>query len=153
MYTITSWRRDREKKPDFRCDLPPFPATRFFDQMWAIGDESVACFLLLTREGLVLIDCMFPGEHYLAVLEQGLADAGFTYADIKAVLITHGHFDHYGNARLIREKSGCRLQYTRAFCGRAAEKAAAPPHSSAVLAASPVDILPSADRKSSFTWR
>lgn len=113
MYTITSWRRDREKKPDFRCDLPPFPATRFFDQMWAIGDESVACFLLLTREGLVLIDCMFPGEHYLAVLEQGLADAGFTYADIKAVLITHGHFDHYGNARLIREKSGCRLYMSR----------------------------------------
>ena len=93
--------------------------------MWFVGDPNVCCFLLLTTEGFILIDCMFPGEHHMKIIEQGLADIGYSGQDLKAVLITHAHFDHYGNADLLREKYGCRLYLSEddyAFAQKTAEE-------------------------------
>lgn len=59
--TRHGWRPVRPHKPDFMGKTPEsYPATRFFDQLSFIGDPGVACFLLETGEGLVLLDCMNP---------------------------------------------------------------------------------------------
>ncbi len=109
MYEKTSWRKPNKGRPRFREEFDPLPTTRMFDQMWYVGDPNVCCFLLLTSEGFILIDCMFPGEHFLGMIEQGLADAGYSGHDLKAILLTHGHFDHYGDADILREKYGCKI--------------------------------------------
>ena len=85
----------------------PFPATKFFDNLAFIGNRNVCCFLVITSEGLVLIDCMNPGDELY--IEQCIRDLGYDPADLKAILITHGHGDHYGNAAYFREKYGTKI--------------------------------------------
>lgn len=103
-----TWRSHHPHKPNFG-NAKPYPATWIFDNMAFIGDESVACFLVETDAGLLLIDAMFPEQRYLDMIETGIRELGCDPNDLKAVLITHGHFDHYGMADKLREKYGCRL--------------------------------------------
>jgi glyoxylase-like metal-dependent hydrolase (beta-lactamase superfamily II) len=55
-------------------------------------------YLLEDDGGPTLIDCGWKGDDVLAALEQGLELAGYTLRDVRRLLITHFHFDHYGLA-------------------------------------------------------
>jgi glyoxylase-like metal-dependent hydrolase (beta-lactamase superfamily II) len=55
-------------------------------------------YLLEDDDGLTLIDCGWRGDDVLAALEQGLELSGHALGDIKRLLVTHFHFDHYGLA-------------------------------------------------------
>lgn len=102
---VKTWRTKRRFKPDFnKTDIQPYPATKFFDQLSFIGDEIVGCFVLETQKGYILIDCMNPDERCKNIIEQGFKDLGFDINDLYAILITHGHGDHFGNAGYFKEK-------------------------------------------------
>lgn len=94
MFTIRkSWRPSTNHKP------PKFPETfgpviaeetiptRFFDQLSAIGDEFVQCFVLETTEGVVLIDCLYQYSKYVDMIERGLRNLDLNPADIKAIYV------------------------------------------------------------------
>lgn len=66
------------------------------------SEESIAAFLVPSREGLVLIET--GPESTWQHLEQGVRDCGYKVADIKHVLLTHIHFDHAGAAWKLAEK-------------------------------------------------
>jgi glyoxylase-like metal-dependent hydrolase (beta-lactamase superfamily II) len=55
-------------------------------------------YLLDDDDGLTLIDVGWKADDVLAALQAGLRAHGRTLADIRRVLITHCHFDHYGLA-------------------------------------------------------
>lgn len=111
--TIQSWRRPAMHKPLFGQELPPCPATRFFDQLSFIGTPNVGCFVLETTEGLILLDCMEPCEEHKQMIVKGFGDLGLNPADLKAILITHGHGDHYGTADWFREQYGCKIYMSK----------------------------------------
>ena len=104
-----NWRKPQPHRPMFGQKNEPFPATRFFDQLSFIGDPNVGCFVLETSEGLILLDCMEPGEHYINMILQGLQDLSLDPHDLKAILVTHGHGDHYGSADYFRKHFGCKI--------------------------------------------
>jgi glyoxylase-like metal-dependent hydrolase (beta-lactamase superfamily II) len=56
--------------------------------------------------GVALVDTGWPCEQAWDGLVAGLGAAGWDIGDVKAVLITHGHGDHMGLAKRIRERSG-----------------------------------------------
>jgi len=56
--------------------------------------------------GVALIDTGWPAIEAWDGLVAGLNEAGWDITDVKAVLITHGHGDHMGLARRVREASG-----------------------------------------------
>ncbi len=66
----------------------------------------VAVHLLETPEGPVLVDAGWNAPESLAALEAGLAELGATLGDVRGLLVTHIHPDHYGLAGRIREESG-----------------------------------------------
>lgn len=106
----TSWRTPRKEVPDFKKkDIPPYPATRFFDQMSFIGDEIVGCFLVETSEGLLLLDCMNPDERSVNIIEDGIESLGLSCLDLKVILISHGHGDHFGRAGYFQRKYGTKI--------------------------------------------
>jgi glyoxylase-like metal-dependent hydrolase (beta-lactamase superfamily II) len=56
--------------------------------------------------GVALVDTGWPSEESWDGLVSGLGQAGWDISDVKAILITHGHGDHVGLARRLRERSG-----------------------------------------------
>ncbi len=68
---------------------------------------TVNCYLIKTDGGFALIDTGTPGKR--AELENELHRAGCKPGDLKLVLITHGDFDHIGNAAYLRSKYGAKI--------------------------------------------
>ncbi|MBX6384389.1 MAG: MBL fold metallo-hydrolase [Microbispora sp.] len=66
----------------------------------------VLVYALEIPDGVVIIDAGWNTEEAYAALVAGLATAGYEITDVKAVLVTHIHPDHYGLAGRIREVSG-----------------------------------------------
>lgn len=63
---------------------------------------SVNCYLLKTAAGYILIDT--GGTNQRAALEQALREAGCQPGLLKLIILTHGDFDHTGNAAYLRQK-------------------------------------------------
>lgn len=61
---------------------------------------------LIEEDPLTLIDAGPRDDSSLEALRSGLANLGHKVSDIKRVIISHAHADHYGLARVIREESG-----------------------------------------------
>ena len=82
---------------------PVLTPVQLFDNLYAMGNSESVVYALTTSEGIVLIDSGHPGEIESVVLA-GLQALGLDPADIKYVLIGHGHSDHYGGAAFLQEK-------------------------------------------------
>lgn len=66
----------------------------------------VLVYALETRDGVAIVDAGWHTDEAYGALVAGLASAGYEIGDVKAVLVTHMHPDHYGLAGRIREESG-----------------------------------------------
>ncbi len=64
---------------------------------------------LVTRDPVTLIDTGPLTEEAWEALTAGLAAARLKVADIRRVLLTHGHQDHFGLAQKVADLSGARL--------------------------------------------
>jgi glyoxylase-like metal-dependent hydrolase (beta-lactamase superfamily II) len=65
---------------------------------------SVNCFLVAGADGFVLFDTGGPNQR--AELQQALEQAGCRPGTIKLIVLTHGDFDHSGNAAHLRQIYG-----------------------------------------------
>lgn len=59
--------------------------------------------------GIVLFDTGIGGRGRLRQLDLALAQVGFGLEDVRLVVCTHSHIDHYGLAAPIVEAAGCEL--------------------------------------------
>lgn len=59
-------------------------------------------FLVELSQGLLLIDSGSPGHHGRVLAKMRM----LRRSDLKAIWITHAHYDHYGSARALRELTG-----------------------------------------------
>jgi len=64
---------------------------------------------LAAGDGIVLVDCGLHEEGSLEQLERALAQAGLRLADVRLLVCTHAHSDHYGQAADVIDASGCEL--------------------------------------------
>ncbi len=85
---------------------------QIFDNLYYVGIEWVSCYLLVTTDGLILIDSLY-GDHIDTAID-GIRSLGYDPADLKYVLATHGHFDHAGGAARFQETYGARVGMTEA---------------------------------------
>lgn len=70
--------------------------------VYRLTKASTNCYLVADDDGIVLVDGGLPGTW--PVLMSALASIGATPADLSAIVLTHGHFDHVGMCgRLARE--------------------------------------------------
>lgn len=80
-----------------RIELPtPFP----------VGPVNA---YLLPGAPLTLIDSGPKTEAAQAVLERGVRDAGSRIEDIRRIVLTHGHSDHFGNTQWVVSRSGAQV--------------------------------------------
>ena len=68
---------------------------------------SVNCYLVRTGDGFVLIDTGRTSKR--GVIEKELESAGCRPGDLRLIVLTHGDFDHSGNAGYLRENFGTQI--------------------------------------------
>ncbi len=72
-----------------------------FDNVYYVGLCWVSAWLIKTSDGPVLIDTLY-GEFTDRLIEN-IKHVGVDPADIKMVLLTHGHFDHVGGVATLKK--------------------------------------------------
>lgn len=78
---------------------------------------QVNCYLIKTAAGYLLIDS--GGSNQRAALERALDLAGCKPGALKLILLTHGDFDHTGNAAYLRQKFGAAIALQEGDAGMA----------------------------------
>jgi glyoxylase-like metal-dependent hydrolase (beta-lactamase superfamily II) len=63
--------------------------------------------LLVDAEGAVLLDTGFPWD--AGRIRHAMGKLGLGAGDLRAILLTHGHIDHAGNAAWAKEWSGAKI--------------------------------------------
>jgi metallo-beta-lactamase class B len=80
----------------------PFPPFRIAGNLYYVGSEELAAFLITTPQGDILINSNLPSSP--AQIKQSVEKLGFHWSDIKILLISHAHFDHAaGSAAILRQ--------------------------------------------------
>jgi metallo-beta-lactamase class B len=87
---------------------PPEPG-QAMDNLWFVGSAWVSAWVLRTSEGLVLIDALNNGMEAEGLIEGGMRKLGLDPAQIKYLVVTHGHGDHYGGAIPLVQKYRMRV--------------------------------------------
>ena len=95
-----------------RADDPVLTPTRVFDNLYALGRTSTVVWAVTTPDGILMIDALYP-DQLESVLLPGLRALGLDPANVKYVLITHGHSDHFGAASYFQQR-GARVALSAA---------------------------------------
>lgn len=81
-----------------------FEPTRIFDNLSYIGNRFVGVFVLETDDGLILFDSGTSLEEAEKHIAPGLAKLGLDAKNIKYIVVTHGHWDHFGGALWFQQR-------------------------------------------------
>ncbi len=94
-------------RPNSRT-APLLEPVQLFDNLYAVGNSETIVHAITTPEGIILIDSGYLGQVETDVVP-GLVALGLDPADVRYVLLGHGHGDHYGGAAYFQERYGARV--------------------------------------------
>ncbi len=98
-----SYRGSQSKNVEYN-KIPPI---KIFDNLYYVGPGFVSVWLIPTTDGVILVDT--AQEPYVDFVIDNIRKAGFDPRNIKYILLTHGHLDHFGGASKIQALSGARV--------------------------------------------
>ncbi|MBR0774315.1 BJP family subclass B3 metallo-beta-lactamase [Bradyrhizobium diazoefficiens] len=85
----------------------PFEPFRLIDNIYYVGTDGIAVYVIKTSQGLILMDTAMPQS--TGMIKDNMAKLGLKVADIKYILNTHAHFDHTGGFAEIIKETGAQL--------------------------------------------
>ena len=80
-----------------------------------VRNTSVNCYLIRNSNGSVLIDTGMTSKRDM--IEKELENAGCQPGNLKLIILTHGDFDHSGNAAYLRNKFGAPIAMSQTESG------------------------------------
>lgn len=96
----------------YRDPLPyrmePF---RIFGNLYYVGNRKVCMHLIDTGSGLILFDTGYGNDFFL--LLESIRALGFDPHEVKIVIHSHGHFDHFNGGKAMRELFGSKIYMSR----------------------------------------
>lgn len=96
--------------PDsWRAPIPPF---HIVGNIYYVGTQGLAAYLIVGSQGSVLIDATLPET--AQQVEANVAALGFHLKQVKLILNTHAHFDHAGGMALLKRDTGAAVYASRA---------------------------------------
>jgi metallo-beta-lactamase class B len=83
--------------PEWNRPIEPF---RVAGNLYYVGASDVSSYLIATPEGHFLLDAGF--RETAPIIEANIRKLGFRVADVRLLLISHGHYDHNGGLAEIK---------------------------------------------------
>nr|WP_231966622.1 subclass B3 metallo-beta-lactamase [Terriglobus roseus] len=85
--------------------LAPF---RIADNLYYVGSQDLAAYLVTTPEGNILINANLPSSP--VQIRASVEQLGFRWKDTKVLLVGQAHMDHAGGAAQIERETGAKLK-------------------------------------------
>jgi len=85
----------------------PFEPFQLIDNIYYVGTDGIAVYVIKTSQGLILMDTAMPQS--TGMIKDNIAKLGFKVADIKIILNTHAHLDHTGGFNEVKKETGAQL--------------------------------------------
>ena len=84
----------------------PFPPHRIAGNLYYVGSEELASYLIVTPDGLILINSSL--ESSVPLIRKSVEQLGFRFSDVKILLISHAHFDHCAGSATVKRLTGAK---------------------------------------------
>lgn len=113
---------------------PPIEPTKIFDNVSVIGNQGTVVYVISTSAGLLMIDSLAANQVETQLLP-GFQKLGLDPADVKMIVMGHGHADHFGGSPYMQEHYGSKVYIAAADwdlmehppAGRGGQKNGPPP--------------------------
>lgn len=84
-----------------------FPPVRIVGNLYYVGDDDLASYLVVTPKGDILINTGF--EYSVPEIQSRLKTLGFRLSDIKILMVTHAHSDHAAGEATMKKLTGAKM--------------------------------------------
>ena len=91
-------------QPSWVLDYPPF---RIAGNLYYVGSDDLACYLITTPKGHILINTGVAGSD--TMIRRHIEMLGFKFKDLKILLTSHAHFDHVGAMAAIKKETKAKM--------------------------------------------
>jgi metallo-beta-lactamase class B len=91
-----------------RPDDPVIRPSKIFDNVYIIGNSGTAVYVIQTSAGLLMIDSLGADQVETQLLP-GFQKLGLDPANVKIILVGHGHADHFGGSRYMQDHFGSKV--------------------------------------------
>jgi metallo-beta-lactamase class B len=89
--------------PDWTNPFPPF---HIIGNIYYVGSQGLASYLIVTSQGLILINSNL--DKSVPMIRENVEKLGFHFNDIKILLISHAHWDHCAGSAAVKELTGAK---------------------------------------------
>ncbi len=100
---------DEAERRAWNRPVKPF---RVVGNMYYVGAEGVASYLITTPQGHILMDGGFAET--VPRIQDSLNQLGFRIEDVKVLINSHAHFDHAGGFAQLKKLTGAKLMISEA---------------------------------------
>lgn len=80
---------------------------KIWGNLYFVGTEAASVHIIDTGEGLIMLDTGYQQSLYLVIHNMHLL--GLNPLNLKYIMLTHGHIDHLGGARALKELTGAKI--------------------------------------------
>jgi metallo-beta-lactamase class B len=84
----------------------PFPPHRIAGNLYYVGSEDLASYLIVTPKGNILINSSL--EASVPLIRKSIQALGFKFSDTKILLISHAHYDHCAGSAKVKQLTGAK---------------------------------------------
>jgi metallo-beta-lactamase class B len=83
---------------------PPLEPMQVMDDLYFLGNYWTSAWAVKTSKGIVILDALDNADEAQTYIEGGLKKLKLDPAEIKYVIVSHAHGDHYGGAAYLKKK-------------------------------------------------
>ena len=104
---VVSGSATAQSNETYRSWNQPVEPLRIIDNVYYVGANDIAAYLITGDDGHVLIDGGFPET--AEIIRDSVAKLGFELKDVQLLLNSHAHFDHAGGLAALVEWTGAEV--------------------------------------------
>ena len=80
---------------------------KIFGNLYFVGTKPASVHIIDTGDGLIMFDTGY--QHSLYIVIDNIYRMGLSLHDVKYIFLTHGHIDHFGAAKALKELTGAKI--------------------------------------------